>query len=100
MAERKKATEAAPETGNKDSAKNRIRATVRALFRTGKKLTAKDINNFTKSNDARKIISDLRKEGYNIQDVRQANRCKLYWLVVDNRQGELFFFLNEQHDGI
>ena len=29
---RKKATEAAPETGNKNNTKNHIRATVRALF--------------------------------------------------------------------
>lgn len=92
MAERKKATEAAPETGNKDNTKNRIRATVRSLFRSGKRLTAKDINNLTNSNDARKVISDLRKDGYNIQDVRQANMCKLYWLIPDNKQGELSFF--------
>ncbi|RGP09539.1 hypothetical protein [Parabacteroides gordonii] len=97
MAERKKATEAAPETGNKDNTKNRIRATVRSLFRSGKRLTAKDINNLTNSNDARKVISDLRKEGCNIQDVRQANMCKLYWLIPDNKQGELSF-LNEQQD--
>ena len=95
MAERKKATEAAPETGNKDNTKNRIRATVRSLFRSGKRLTAKD--NLTNSNDARKVISDLRKEGCNIQDVRQANMCKLYWLIPDNKQGELSF-LNEQQD--
>ena len=97
MAERKKATEAAPETGNKDNTKNRIRATVRSHFRSGKRLTAKDINNLTNSNDARKVISDLRKDGYNIQDVRQANMCKLYWLIPDNKQGELSF-LNDQQD--
>lgn len=97
MAERKKATEAAPETGNKDNTKNRIRATVRSLFRSGKRLTAKDINNLTNSNDARKVISDLRKDGYNIQEVRQANMCKLYWLIPDNKQGELSF-LNDQQD--
>ena len=97
MAERKKATEAAPETGNKDNTKNRIRATVRSLFRSGKRLTAKDINNLTNSNDARKVISDSCKDGYNIQDVRQANMCKLYWLIPDNKQGELSF-LNDQQD--
>ena len=96
-AKKKANTKPAPETGNKDSAKNRIRATVRFLFRSGKRLTAKDINNLTNSNDAHKVISDLRKDGYNIQDVRQANMCKLYWLIPDNKQGELSF-LNDQQD--
>ncbi|WP_455641443.1 hypothetical protein [Parabacteroides sp.] len=97
MAARKKATEAATKTGNKDNVKNRIRTTVRSLFRSGRKLTAKDINLATGGNDAREVISDLRREGLNIQDIRQANRCKLYWLMPDNRQGELFS-LNAQND--
>lgn len=81
---RERATEAAPETGNKDSAKNQTHTTVRALFRSGRKLTAKEINLVTSGNDARKVISDLRKEGWNIQDIRQSNRCKLYWLAQEN----------------
>ena len=96
-AKKKANTKAAPETGNKDNTKSRIRATVRSLFRSGRKLTAKEINDLTNSNDARKVISDLRKEGYNIQDIRQANMCKLYWLIPDNKQGELSF-LNDQQD--
>lgn len=85
MVEKKrKATEAAPETGNKDSVKNQTRTTVRALFRSGRKLTAKEINLVTGGNDARKVISDLRREGLNIQDIRQSNRCKLYWLAQEN----------------
>lgn len=85
MVEKKrKATEAAPETGNKYSAKKQTRTTVRALFRSGRKLTAKEINLVTGGNDARKVISDLRKEGWNIQDIRQSNRCKLYWLAQEN----------------
>ena len=52
----KKATEAAPETGNKNNTKNHIRATVRALFLSGRKLTAREINMITCSNDARKVI--------------------------------------------
>ena len=81
---KKKATEAAPETGNKDSAKKQTHTTVKALFRSGRKLTAKEINLVTGGNDARKVISDLRREGLNIQDIRQSNRCKLYWLAHEN----------------
>ena len=55
-----------------------------ALFLSGRKLTAKEINLVTGGNDARKVISDLRKEGLNIQDIRQSNRCKLYWLAQEN----------------
>ena len=85
MVEKKKnATEAAPETGNKDSAKKTTRTTVRALFLSGRKLTAKEINLVTGGNDARKVISDLRKEGLNVQDIRQSDRCKLYWLAQSN----------------
>ena len=66
----KKATEAAPETGNKNNTKNHIRATVRALFLSGRKLTAREINMITCSNDARKVISELRRSGWNITDLR------------------------------
>ena len=44
MRKKEKATEAAPHT-NKNIC---IRATIKALFRTGKKLTAKKINQLTK----------------------------------------------------
>lgn len=92
MAKRKKAAKAAnlPNLEAKIKNNNGIYITVRALFRSGRKLTAKEINQVTGSNDARKIISDLRKEGWNIQDLRLANGCKLYWLVADDRQGDLF----------
>ena len=57
MVERKKATEATPKTEDKDRSKNHIRATVRSLFLSGRKLTAREINMITSSNDARKVIS-------------------------------------------
>ncbi|MDH6343329.1 hypothetical protein M2480_001318 [Parabacteroides sp. PFB2-12] len=75
---------------HKDNHSGRIYSTVRALFLQGYKLTAKQINAITGSNDARKIISDLRREGWNIVDLRMPNGCKLYWLAEDVRQGELF----------
>ena len=68
-----------------------IRSIAESLFRSGKRLTAKKINQLTSSNDARKVISDLRKRGWNIKDQRQPDGCKRYWLAEDNKQGVLNF---------
>lgn len=62
-----------------DSARN-IQS-VRKLFLTGGKFTAKDINSLAGTNDARKLISILRNdEGWKIENCRISNGCKLYWL--------------------
>ena len=59
---------------------------VRLLFLSGRRLTAREINIEIGFNDARKVISDLRrKENMNIKDIRQNNNCKLYWLEPDNQ---------------
>ena len=90
---KEKATEAAnplPYTNGKDNDNSRIKATVAALFSADYKMTAKDINRRTGSNDARKVISDLRRQGMNIVDIRLPSGCKLYWLADDNRQLSLF----------
>ena len=71
MKEKEKATFAAPSTEYKDNKNICIRATIKALFRSGKKFTARKINQLTRSNDARKRISELRREGWDIRDVRQ-----------------------------
>lgn len=92
MNKKEKATEAAPSSNRgKDNKNICIRATIKALFRTGKKFTAKRINQLTRSNDARKAISVLRCEGWNIQDVRQQDGSKLYWLAEDDKQCTLNF---------
>lgn len=92
MTQRKKATEAAPHTNRgKDSKNICIIATIKALFCTGKKFTAKKINQITHSNDARKQISVLRRSGWNICDIRRPDGSKLYWLAEDDRQGMLNF---------
>ena len=92
MRKKEKATFAAPNTNRgKDSKNICIRATIKALFRTGKKLTAKKINQLTNSNDARKQISVLRRSGWNICDIRRPDGSKLYWLAEDDRQGMLNF---------
>lgn len=55
---------------------------VRKLFISGGKFTARQINKLVGFNDARKTISILRnKEGWKIEDCRLPNGCKLYWLV-------------------
>ncbi len=70
-----------------DSARN-IQS-VRRLFLTGGKFTAKDINSLAGTNDARKLISVLRhKEGWKIEDCRLSNGCKLYWLAEEGGSNE------------
>lgn len=92
MKKKEKATEAAPHTNRgKDSKNICIRATIKALFRSGKKFTARKINQLTRSNDARKQISELRRAGWDIRDIRQSDNSKLYWLAEDDRQGMFNF---------
>lgn len=67
-----------------------IIAKIRALFLTGKKYTAKELNALCSFNDSRKAISVLRSTGMNIQDIRLENQCKLYWYVSDINQLKLF----------
>ena len=91
---KRKAAEAANPlslSGGKGKYNSHIKATISALFSAGRKMTAKDINQHTGSNDARKEISNLRKQGINIVDMVLPNRCKLYWLASDeHRQPSLF----------
>lgn len=64
----------------------RIKATVRNLFLTkGMKYTARQINDFVGFSDARKVISDLRKEGMSIRDFRNEDNTKTYYLLPDNQ---------------
>lgn len=85
MVARKKATEATPKTEDKDRSKNHIRATVRSLFLSGRKLTAREINEITGGNDARKEISDLRRSGWDITE-KLSSGCKLYWLISKSQK--------------
>lgn len=65
---------------------NILTAKIRALFLTGGKYTAKQLNALCGFNDSRKAISVLRANGMNIQDIRLQNGCKLYWYVRDVNQ--------------
>lgn len=95
---KKRATEAArvesvvrKRINGKDNLTSRIIQQVRQLFISGGKFTAKQINEAVGFNDARKVISVLRnKENWNIQDFRQSNGCKVYWLVQNDSQLSLF----------
>lgn len=60
----------------------RLIQSVRKLFLSGGKFTARQLNQLAGTNDARKIISVLRNdEGWKIVDCRLSNGCKLYWLA-------------------
>ncbi|MFA6768022.1 MAG: hypothetical protein WCR86_06355 [Parabacteroides sp.] len=93
MEEKKKATLTAAEKQElhyKDNNNQRIIITIKGLFLSGRKLTAKQINEITGSNDARKGISNLRRKGWQITDMLLPNRCKLYWLAKDDKRLNLF----------
>lgn len=68
----------------------RIVITIRGLFLSGRKLTAREINDITHSNDARKAISTLRRQGWKIVDMLLPDKCKLYWLEQEDRQLNLW----------
>lgn len=60
----------------------RLIQSVRKLFLSGGKFTAKELNSLAGTNDSRKLISVLRnKEDWQIEDCRLSNGCKLYWLA-------------------
>lgn len=63
---------------------------IRQLFLTGKRFTAKQLNKRSGGNDARKTISDLRKEGWKIESCRVIGNTKVYWLAelpIDKGRG-------------
>lgn len=97
MKEKKKAASTTAHLLNnrsKDNKSSRIIQQVRSIFLSGRKVTAKEINAETNSNDARRVIATLRKEGWNIKDVRLDDNRKLYWLEPDKRQMSIDWEVN------
>ena len=98
MKEKKKAASTTANLLNnrsKDSKSSRIIQQVRSIFLSGRKVTAKEINAETNSNDARRVISTLRHdECWDIKDVRLDDRRKLYWLEPDKRQMSIDWEVN------
>lgn len=98
MEEKKKAASTTANLLNnrsKDSKSSRIIQQVRSIFLSGRKVTAREINAETNSNDARRVISTLRNdEGWDIKDVRLDDRRKLYWLEPDKRQMSIDWEVN------
>lgn len=98
MKEKKKAASTTANLLNnrsKDNKSSRIIQQVRSIFLSGRKVTAKEINAETNSNDARRVISTLRNdEGWDIKDVRLDDRRKLYWLEPDKRQMSIDWEVN------
>lgn len=94
MNKRKKAaptTTHSPNYKGKDNHSSQIIRQVRAIFLSGRKVTAVELNEEIGFNDARKVISTLRNnEGWNIRDIRLDDGRKLYWLKSDDRQLSLF----------
>lgn len=98
MEEKKKAASTTANLLNnrsKDNKSSRIIQQVRSIFLSGRKVTAREINAETNSNDARRVISTLRNdEGWDIKDVRLDDRRKLYWLEPDKRQMSIDWEVN------
>ena len=98
MEEKKKAASTTANLLNnrsKDNKSSRIIQQVRSIFLSGRKVTAREINAETNSNDARRVISTLRNdEGWNIKDVRLDDKRKLYWLEPDKRQMSIDWEVN------
>lgn len=64
------------------------------LLRRGQRITATEANGMFRFNDTRKMISDLRKDGYRIKDYRLADGRKVYYMQQD-RQLSLFDEANQ-----
>lgn len=98
MEEKKKAASTTANLLNnrsKDSKSSRIIQQVRSIFLSGRKVTAREINAETNSNDARRVISTLRNdEGWDIKDIRLDDRRKLYWLEPNKRQMSIDWEVN------
>ena len=78
-----KTTDSKYSENNSDS--YRIKFLLCKTFREGGRYTARDLNIITGQNDARKRISELRREGMNIKSIwLDKPRCKIYWLEPDD----------------
>lgn len=62
--------------------RERKKRQIRMLFLEGKRMTAIQINEMVNTGDARKRISELRREGFPIVDsiVDKTSGTKVYWL--------------------
>lgn len=64
----------------------RITKLIAELFAAGDKYTAIELNQLTQHNDARKIISDLRKAGFPIVAQRLPDGRNLYYMEKGGEQ--------------
>lgn len=69
---------------------SRIISRIKNIFLSGQRVTARQLNELSGGNDARKYISDLRKEGWKITDMWNGLGSKIYWLVSEDRQFNIF----------
>lgn len=75
----------------KDMKKSNIKQKALAIFSSGNCYFAAELNSLVGFNDARKIISVLRRDGYLIKDKKVTDGRKLYWLEADERQLSFHF---------
>jgi hypothetical protein len=83
MDKKEKAAEATPLSYHKDSTIS-LKNKVLSVFLSGEKITAKELNDRFLFNDARKVISILRRS-HTIADKRLLDGRKLYFLVSDTQ---------------
>lgn len=88
MIQREREAFASPVQG-KDTKTFVRKQTMLNLLRRGQRITATEANGMFHFNDTRKMISDLRKDGYKIEDYRLADGRKVYYMQQD-RQLSLF----------
>ena len=74
----------APQTQHKGNTIS-LKYKVLSLLKSGLKCTAKGLNSMFDFNDARKVISLLRADGYEIQDYRNNDGTKTYFLKFDGQ---------------
>ena len=63
-----------------DNDSSKVIQRIKFFFKTGCRGTAIDINRECLTGDARKVISDLRKQGWDIKDKVIRGLQKEYWL--------------------
>ena len=89
MIQREKGAFAPSQMQDKGSKTFVRKQTMLNLLRRGQRITATEANGMFHFNDTRKMISDLRKDGYRIKDFRLADGRKVYYMQED-RQLSLF----------
>ena len=75
-----------PQSEKQDKGNNfSLKSRVLSALKNGERLTAIGINKNFGFNDARKVISELRQDGYLVADYKLADGRKMYFLKPDGQ---------------